>query len=167
MVLYSAVSLVVAVLFVVWAAAEQLGWGEQPDPSATVSGQVELTRNQPVMAVEFEASFVSLSDASGINGQLEPVRPKGDDLTGAEWGGLRYWDGDQWVRGAASEISQAGVNTFRFQWTLHLRDGFDSATVPLEATFYTLWSDGGDAPLPDETIVSDLVLKLVSTYPPE
>ncbi len=70
-----------------------------------------------------------------------------------------------WLKGTSPEITQRELNTFRFRWVFELKDDVDTVTVPIEAKFYAFWSDGGDEPLPDETIVSDLHLKLASIYP--
>ncbi len=158
--------LAAVVLLVLWAAVAQVRWGDEGGPSATVTGEAKLTRDQPVVVVEFEASFVSLRDRSGIDGQLESVRPAPAEMVEVEWVELTHWDGGTWLRGQSLEITDVGLNTFRFQWILQLREGFDSATVPLKATLHTAWSEGSDEPPPDETDVSDLRLKLVSIDPP-
>jgi hypothetical protein len=135
-------------------------------PSVTVTDRVELSSAQPVVAVEFEASFVSLHSDSGIDGLLEPVRPQGRDLAKSDLE-REVWDGEQWQLGSYTEIAEAGTNTFRFRWTLTLDEGAANAIVPIEAKFYPLWSGRPDRPLPGDRDVSQLRLTLVSIQPLE
>jgi hypothetical protein len=156
--------LAIAVLVVVVAGC---GWGpgDGIGPSVTVTTQVELTRDQPVWVVEFEASLDTPEQSAYIDGYLEQLHPTGRDLgTGVE---PTYWDGAKWVEGRSSEITQFGLNTFRFRWTVRLPDDVESATVPVEARFYAIWTDRIDGAEPDESIVSDVQLSIVSTSPLE
>jgi hypothetical protein len=157
----------VAVAFLV-IAASGCGWGpgDGIGPSATVTTQVELTREQPVWAVEFEASLEVPKDSAGIDGYLEQLHPDSGEMGGADLEPT-YWDGAEWVEGRSSEIAQFGLNTFRFRWTVRLGDNVDSATVPVEARFYAIWTDRIDGAEPDESIVSDVELAIVSTTPLE
>lgn len=161
------VGLVFGTLLFFWASLAQVRWFEARGPAVTVTGQLELTQAQPAMAVEVEASFVSRSAVDGISGSPRTIHPYGADFVAYEAVGWAHWGGEQWAWGTTAETSGVGLNTFRFRWVVQLRDGFESATVPLEARFDTGWSDGSEAPPPDEADVSDLQLWISSTHLPE
>lgn len=163
-VLYVVVGGAVAALLLLMVVLAQPRWNSGPDQSVTVTEQITLTREQPGIAVEFEASFESRNYNAGIDGYLEWVRPQGPELAGVDFD-RTFWNGGSWLHGTSPEITQRGLNTFRFRWVFELENDVDSVTVPIEARFYAFWSDGSDGPLPDETIVSDLYLKLASIYP--
>lgn len=130
-------------------------------------GTVELTREQPVVAVEFEASFESFR-SSGIYAQLFEIRPRTpDELSGVKAFQRDVWNGDAWapIQGDGPEITGLGVNTFRYRWILELADGTPEATIPFEVDINPTWGDGSDAPLPDEQDVTDLAVSVTSVYP--
>jgi hypothetical protein len=133
------------------------------DPAASAQGEVELSVEQPAMAVEFEASFVSLRHADGIVAQLWQVQPPNRDADVAVY--ASHWDGERWIEGKDPAIAGLGLNTFRFRWVVELRGPSEQATVPIEAHLLPSWTGGGDAPGPDDTDIGDATLKIVSIYP--
>jgi hypothetical protein len=133
------------------------------DPAASVKGEVELSVEQPVMAVEFEASFVSLQKEDGILAQLWQVEPPSRDADVAVY--ESHWEGGQWVDGPDPAIDRLGLNTFRFRWIVELRETSQDATIPIEAYLLPSWPGGSDGPPPDETEFSDAKLEIVSIYP--
>jgi hypothetical protein len=135
------------------------------DPAASVKGEVELTAEQPSVAVEFEASFVSLRREDGIVAQLWQVQPdsRGGDVTVRE----SHWDGSDWVDGDDPAIAGIGLNSFRFRWVIELRGNLRDATIPIEAYLFPSWAGGSDAPAPDDSDIGDATLEIVSIYPAE
>ena len=117
------------------------------------------------MAIEFEASFITPEHSSGITGYFSPVHPQGSEFIGLD-AQIEVWDGTTWVRGWSSEITHSGRNSFLYRWTFELEDDIERKEVPIEVMFYTLWSDQGPEPVPDDSEVSDVQLAVVAKYRP-
>lgn len=130
------------------------------------AGEIELTREQPIMAIEFEASFESLARSSGIYARLDQIRPDSpDDLSGVKALRREFWDGEAWVpnRIYDAEITGLGVNTFRFRWILEIADDTSEATIPFEAEINPTFGDL--FPPPEEDDVTGLMVSVTSIYP--
>ncbi len=131
----------------------------------TASGEVQLSSDQPAMAVEFETSFEVIDQPSFIVGHLARVRPDGSDLSELSAVEHEVWDGSGWVAGDTSDIANLGANTFRYRWVFVLADGNGETTIPFEAEIDPIWVDHqGDEPQPGPEHYANLAVEATSIY---
>lgn len=133
------------------------------------SGDVDLTPDQPSVAVEFEARLTRLrSDVTTMFAQFHVVTPRDPrDRPGTLPDGFRkeLWAGSDWVPYEGSpEVTELGVNTLRVRWVFTLAPGESAATVPFEVEINPSWGDGETVPA-DGDDYEDLSIEVTATYP--
>jgi hypothetical protein len=130
--------------------------------------EVILTDSQPRVAVEFEASFESLVDDSGIFASLMVNSPSGPD----EFADLpldggfqqEVWNGQSWEPLSDDpEVYRIGTNVFRYRWVLRLKPGVSIATIPIEGEMLLHYGHGAEV-VPGEQEYRDLKLEITAVH---
>ncbi len=137
-----------------------------------IAGEVELTQDEPVVAVEFEASFTTLQDESGIYANFNVVAPRDPrDRPGtlpSEGFRKELWDGADWVSyEGPPEIGQLGLNTFRVRWVFELAPEETETAFSYEVEIKPTYNDGSDSQPTVDSDYQDLTIAVIATYPIE
>lgn len=169
----TAVVAIVAILVVLLVVLSPLTHHVDSGSGVRAAGDIELTEEQPVVAVEFEASLMALGDdPTPMYAQFYVVTPRSpqDRPATLQSGGFRreLWDGSQWVPYEGDPvISRPGINAFRTRWIFELAAGFSQATVPYEVEINPSYRGGGETAPDAGRDYEELQIRTVSTYPVE
>jgi len=169
----TAVVAIVAILVVFLVALSPLTHDIDSGSGVRASGEVELTEEHPVVAVEFEASLMALGDdPTPMYAQFYVVTPgSSQDRPGTlQSGGFRreLWDGSQWVPYDGDPvIGRPGINTFRTRWIFALAAGLAQAAIPYEIEINPFYRGGGETAPDAGRDYEELQIRTVSTYPIE